>query len=144
MRDRTNDIEMLNDTLEIFGRGYYEKNGKKIALKLSTKEAEEVQVFLPDEVAENASRKDIDPRFVSGGRCVYSCENKDSFSLARERLGDSHEPCKPRESRRGRKARIQGAGGGPMQKEFAALIAGEQSRMEILQLQQESEHAYGV
>ena len=91
MRDRTNDIEMLNDTLEIFGRGYYEKNGKKIALKLSTKEAEEVQVFLPDEVAENASRKDFDPRFVSGGHCVYSCENKDSFSLARERLGDSHE-----------------------------------------------------
>lgn len=90
MRDRSNEINMLQDTLKILKQGYYEKNGKKIELKLSQKEMEEIRVYLPDEVKRNAGRKDFNPPFVMGGRCGHSCENMDSFALARKRLEDTY------------------------------------------------------
>ena len=40
MRDRTKDIAMFQDTLQVLEQGYYEKNGKKIKLKRSQKEME--------------------------------------------------------------------------------------------------------
>ncbi len=89
MRDRTREIHMLQDTLQILKQGYYEKNGKRIKLKLSAKEMEEIQVYLPEDVKKNASREDFHPPFTIGGRCGHGCENMDSFALARKRLGDS-------------------------------------------------------
>ncbi len=85
MRDRTNDIEMLQDTLQILQQGYYEKNGKKIKLKLTADEMKDIQVYLPDEVEKNGNREDFQPPFFLG-RCGHGCENKDSFTLARELL----------------------------------------------------------
>lgn len=41
MRDRTKEMNMLKDTIKIFAQGYYEKNGKKIKLKLSKEKREE-------------------------------------------------------------------------------------------------------
>lgn len=38
MRDRSKEIAMLEDTLKILKQGWYEKNGKRIQLKLSAKE----------------------------------------------------------------------------------------------------------
>ena len=35
MRDRSKEIAMLEDTLKILKQGWYEKNGKRIQLKLS-------------------------------------------------------------------------------------------------------------
>lgn len=75
---------MLRETLRILEQGYYEKNGKRVPLKLSRREMEEIHVYLPDRVRENCSRGDFDPPFVMG-RCGFACENRDSFSLARER-----------------------------------------------------------
>lgn len=86
MRDRTKEMNMLKDTIKIFAQDYYEKNGKKIKLKLSKEKREEIQVYLPDAVASNANREDFNPPFVSDVRCGHGCENKDSFTLARERL----------------------------------------------------------
>lgn len=82
---RSNEVIMLQDTLKILEQGYYEKNGKRIHLKLSKGEMEEVQVYLPEEVRANACREDFCPPFVMG-RCGHSCENMDSFALARKSL----------------------------------------------------------
>ena len=49
MRDRSKEIAMLEDTLKILNQGWYEKNGKRIQLKLSEKEMQEIQVYLPDD-----------------------------------------------------------------------------------------------
>ena len=90
MRDRSREIDMLEDTLQILKQGYYEKNGKRVMLKLSRKEMEEIQVYLPDEVKRNANREDFNPPFVLGGRCGHGCENMDSFALARKRMESTH------------------------------------------------------
>ena len=44
MADRNANVQMLTDTLSVFEKGYYEKNGKRINLKLSKEEREEVDV----------------------------------------------------------------------------------------------------
>ena len=84
-RDRSRELNMFKETMQILEQGYYVKNGRKIQLKLSKKEMEEIQVYLPEDVKKNSNRKDFDPPYVFG-RCGYGCENKDSFSLARERV----------------------------------------------------------
>lgn len=76
---------MIRETMEILEHGYYIKDGRKIQLKLSAEEMEEVQVYLPKDVKRYSNRRDFDPPFVMG-RCGYGCENRDSFSLARERM----------------------------------------------------------
>lgn len=38
MRDRTPDIQAFEDTMKILKQGYYEKDGRKIQLKLSAKQ----------------------------------------------------------------------------------------------------------
>ena len=37
MRDRSKEIAMLEDTLKILKQGWYEKNGKRIQMKLPQK-----------------------------------------------------------------------------------------------------------
>lgn len=74
---------MLQDTLDILERGYYKLNGKKIKLKLSRKQMEEAQVFLPDDVKAITGKKDFEHIHVLG-RCRYICENIDSFGMARK------------------------------------------------------------
>mgnify|MGYP004504006687 FL=1 len=89
MRDRSKEIAMLEDTLKILKQGWYEKNGKRIQLKLSAKEMQEIQVYLPEEVKKNFSDPEFSRPFVIG-RCGHGCENTDSFALARKRLGDTY------------------------------------------------------
>ena len=50
MRDRSRELNMLDETLRIMEQGYYEKDGRKVELKLSRKEMEEIHVYLPDDV----------------------------------------------------------------------------------------------
>ncbi len=90
MRDRNQEIDMLDDTLQILEQGYYEKNGKQVKLKLTRKEMEEIQVYLPDDVEKYGSRPDFEPPFVMGGRCGHGCENTDSYTLARKRCVVMH------------------------------------------------------
>ena len=85
MSDRSRELNMLNETLQILKQGYYVKNGRKVKLKLSRREMEEIHVYLPDDVRKYSNIEDFNPPYVIG-RCGYGCENKDSFSLARERM----------------------------------------------------------
>ena len=73
MRDRSKDIAMLEDTLKILKQGWYEKNGKRIQLKLSAKEMQEIQVYLPEAVKKNCSDPEFSRPFVIG-RCGHGCE----------------------------------------------------------------------
>ena len=84
---RTDNIQMLKDTLDICEQGYYVLNGKTNKLKLSLDEMKEVRVFLPNEIAALARYKDFQHVHVMG-RCGHGCENTDSFSLARKRYQD--------------------------------------------------------
>ncbi len=90
MTDRTREINMLHDTLRILKKGYYEKNGKRIKLKLSHKEMEDIRVYLPESEKRNSSRQDFYPPVVIGRRCSHGCENIDAFSLARKIIGPQY------------------------------------------------------
>ncbi len=81
---RSDNIAMLQDTLSILEKGTYRFQGKTIPLKLSRAQMEEVQVYLPQDVQRVCNAKDFE-HVQAAGRCEYSCENMDSFSLARKR-----------------------------------------------------------
>ena len=61
---------MLHETLRILEQGYYVKNGRRVQLKLSRRDMEEVRVYLPDDVKKCGSREDFTPPYVIG-RCGY-------------------------------------------------------------------------
>ena len=81
-------IEILSDTLDIFDRGYYRTEGKTVELKLSGAEMEDVQVYLPEDVKRISQKTDFEHIHVAG-RCAYSCENIDSFTMAVKRAKGS-------------------------------------------------------
>ena len=81
---RKENIAMLQDTLDILDRGWYQLHGEIIPLKLSHSQMEEVQVYLPRDVEAVCAAKDFEHLHVPG-RCAYGCENADSYSLARKR-----------------------------------------------------------
>jgi hypothetical protein len=80
---REDNLLMLQDTLDILEKGSYQLQGKPVSLKLSRVQMEEVQVYLPRDVERICNAKDFIHVHVLG-RCRYGCENKDSFTLARE------------------------------------------------------------
>ena len=94
---RTNNVAMLEETLEICRRGGYTVGGRAVKLKLSPEEMRAVQVFLPQEL-EDLERRTDRPQVHVLGRCGYGCENLDSFSMARKQyreygwLFDREEP----------------------------------------------------
>ena len=63
---RVDNINMLNDTMAIMDRGYYEVNGKRVNLKLSEKERKEIFVFLPKDVKRISDNKDFQHVHVMG------------------------------------------------------------------------------
>ncbi len=86
-------IAELDDTLEILEKGCYQTQGRNVRLKLNREQMEEVKVFLPQDVQEIGGKKDF-AHVISLGRCGYSCENEDSFTLARKRTKElSGEIC---------------------------------------------------
>ena len=78
---RNDNIQMLEDTLQIFSSGKYNKDGKTIHTKLSKKQMEECYVYLPENVADICNRKDFEHVHVMG-RVGVGCQNVDSFSMA--------------------------------------------------------------
>ena len=84
---RVDNINMLNDTMAIMDRGYYEVNGKRVNLKLSEKEMKEISVFLPKDVKRISDVKDFQHVHVMG-RIGVGCVNMDSYSLAIKRYSD--------------------------------------------------------
>ncbi len=79
---------MFEDTMQILKQGFYEKGGRKILLKLTAGEREEIQVYLPDDVKAICSNKDFKPAAVESDGCIHSCENIDSYALARKRVAE--------------------------------------------------------
>ena len=88
MRDRTQDIQMFEDTMQILKQGFYEKNGSKIALKLSAADMQNIQVCLPDDVKAICDNTDFMPTAAENESCVHNCENIDSYALARKRVSE--------------------------------------------------------
>ena len=84
---RVDNINMLNDTMAIMDRGYYEVNGKRVNLKLSKNERKEISVFLPKDVKRISDNKDF-PHVHVMGRIGVGCVNMDSYSLAIKRYSD--------------------------------------------------------
>ncbi len=82
MRDEN--VSMLLDTLAVLEKGSYQLEGKTIPLKLSRAQMEEVRVYLPQDVRQVCDSTEFE-HIHSAGRCCYSCENTDSFTLARKR-----------------------------------------------------------
>ena len=80
---RNDNIQMLEDTLSIFERGKYVKDGKTIYTKLSRKQMEECYVYLPENVQDIMNRKDFEHVHVMG-RVGVGCRNIDSFGMAQE------------------------------------------------------------
>lgn len=76
-------ISMLRDTLAILAEGSYYTGGKEVRLKLSPAEMKEISVYLPEDIRRIDSGSDnthINRSCVPVG---VSCENTDSFALAR-------------------------------------------------------------
>lgn len=90
-------IGMLGETLGILEKGEYERDGRRVGLKLTRREALRCRVFLPDAV--DRLRTARLPRSRSGEGCVYGCSNRDSFSAARA-LTAGAEPFRERGARR--------------------------------------------
>ncbi len=87
MRDYN--IKILQDTLEHLERGYYSVDGTDVALKLSPWEMKQVHVCLPEEAEQiyeqhQAIKEATDSVICTNNKCKFSCENTDSFNLARK------------------------------------------------------------
>lgn len=80
---KNNNIQMLEDTLSILESGKYKKNGKTVKTKLSRKQREECQVYLPNDIQAIMNCKDFEHVHVSG-RVGIGCRNIDSFGMAQE------------------------------------------------------------
>lgn len=87
MRDRSYEISMFEDTMQILKQGYYGKNGKKIALKLSDNAMKDIQVYLPDDV-KKVCNAELQHHIEKTEGCIHSCENIDSYALARKRYSE--------------------------------------------------------
>ncbi len=79
------EISMLHDTLHILKQGWYEKDGERKELKLSREEMKMIRVCLPNVVEICSHDPDFDCDVVNEP-CGHSCENTDSFTMARKRL----------------------------------------------------------
>ena len=82
---RSDNIAILEDTLETLDRGYYMIGDRRVRLTLSREQMEAADVYFPDDIKSMSLGKEL--QYVNEkSRCEYSCENADSFSLARKRL----------------------------------------------------------
>ncbi len=79
---RKKNLALLEEALEICKKGSYEVNGKTVELGLTSAQKTTARVLLPDEV------KALPAGEAGTAPCACSCENRDAFSLAREKGND--------------------------------------------------------
>ena len=77
-------VRRLKETLSILRCGYYRKRIRKTKLKLSREEMEEAYVLLPETV-HSIVETGVWPKSQEDTICAYTCENLDSYALARKR-----------------------------------------------------------
>lgn len=75
-------IEILESTLSALKQGFYEKNGKKTKMSLSTGQMEECRVILPEEASIYAKSECDTLCFGVGTRATFECIDTDSVSVA--------------------------------------------------------------
>ena len=80
-------VTILNQTLDALSAGYYLYNGRVVPLKTGLDRMREVRVYLPDEVGRICAESSLSQKPLHN-RCKISCENTDSFTMAREMLCD--------------------------------------------------------
>lgn len=80
---RSDNVQILEDTLAILKKGKYVKDGKTIFTKLSPQQMEECHVYLPETIRDIMNRKDFEHVHVMG-RIGVGCRNIDTFGMARE------------------------------------------------------------
>ena len=88
---RDENVQLLEETLRILGRGSYEIAGKTVPLKLHRREMEEVEVLLPDEAEAICNSPDLAKRLQGRDSycpCRGDCANEDSLDAARRQLRD--------------------------------------------------------
>lgn len=73
-------VRILEETLDIFERGYYTAGGGRVGLRTTAQERLQARVFLPDEIKTLISDGGKDPRSAADARCGYECRNEDSFA----------------------------------------------------------------
>lgn len=83
-------ITILAETLEALEKGSYYGRGKIVTLKTDPDRMREAKVFLPDD-AERISEERFAPRRVNQNGCKIRCKNTDSYTMAREIVGDPKE-----------------------------------------------------
>ncbi len=92
MKKRKN-LALINETLEICQKGSYEKDGRMVQLGLTSPQMTGVRVLLPEEV------RTLHMEETKSASCVFSCENKDALSLAREKYNDPSYTSESKEHR---------------------------------------------
>ena len=85
MRDRKNNIQILEETLSICSRGFYGVNGNRAECKLTKLQMPQAEVILPED--EIPSLDQFGRRFTTEYRCEYG----DSFGIARKLAGEGKE-----------------------------------------------------
>ena len=83
MDRRTQNINMLHETLAVFEKGFYRTGLRKVRLQTTNEERRACKVYLPEEVKRICAYRFPDCRIVLGRHGV-SCENTDSFTMARK------------------------------------------------------------
>ena len=79
---RSDNLNMLYDTLRILDQGYYTVDGKRVPLKLNREDMRNIRVFLPEDVKRIEESRELDlVHNTTDGICI-SCTNEDSFSCA--------------------------------------------------------------
>lgn len=85
--DENPNITILRNTLESLNAGYYLNQGRIVSLKTDPYRMREARVYLPDEVEQICFDHTSSNDPIRTG-CRISCENTDSFTMAREMLSD--------------------------------------------------------
>lgn len=80
---RNHNIDILQDTLDVCERGYYEHESGRVDLKLDMDHMLIAEVYEPRVLEGFRACKDFVHPYLEG-RCSYSVVNTDSFTLARE------------------------------------------------------------
>ena len=83
MDRRTQNINMLHETLAVFEKGFYRTGLRKVRLQTTNEERRACKVYLPEEVKRICAYRFPDCLIVLGRHGV-SCENTDSFTMARK------------------------------------------------------------
>ena len=80
---REDNIAILQDTLDVCERGFYETEAGRVDLKLDLDHMLIAEVYEPRVLEGFRNSKEFDHPHLEG-RCSYSVVNTDSFTLARE------------------------------------------------------------